>query len=327
MDRRAFIAMVGGSVLALPLAGEAQHSPKVWRIGFLSPFSADLTKAWQVSLHQGLQQLGYVEGKNVVIEQRHADGRLERLADLAHELVRLQIDVFVVHGLSNAIQAARNASGTIPIVFVANPDPVGTGVVASLAHPGENVTGLSDLHSEIVGKRLELLKELLPSASRIAVMVNSEVSALVRQLRDAERAAPALNMTIVPVEFREQNDIERAFTVMKRERVHALSVLGGAAGIHRKRVATLGIESGIPTISTTRQFVADGGLLSYGASFESLYRRAAIYVDKILKGAKPADLPVEQPTKFELVINLKTAKALGLTIPQSLLVRADEIVQ
>src|SRR5262250_1590732 len=172
MDRRAFITVVSGSILAMPLAGEAQHSPKVWRIGFLSPFSADLTKAWQVSLHQGLRELGYVEGKNIVIEQRYADGRLERLADLARELVRLQTDVFIVHGLSNAIQAARNATGSIPIVFVANPDPVGTGVVASLAHPGQNVTGLSDLHSEIVGKRLELLKELLPSASRIAVMVN-----------------------------------------------------------------------------------------------------------------------------------------------------------
>src|SRR5262249_34538161 len=190
MSRRRFIA---GVVLAVTPLGatasaqeyRAQQSPKVWRIGFLSPFSADLSKAWQVSLQQGLQQLGYVEGKNVVIEQRHADGRLERLADLAHELVRLQIDVVVVHGLSNAIQAARNASSTIPIVFVANPDPVGTGVVASLARPGENVTGLSDLHSEIVGKRLELLKEFLPFASRIAVMVNPEVSALVQQMRDA----------------------------------------------------------------------------------------------------------------------------------------------
>jgi len=158
-------------------------------------------------------------------------------------------------------------------------------------------------------------------------MVNPEVSALVRQMRDAERAAPALNMAIVPVEFREEKDIERAFRAMNRERVHALSVLGGAAGIYRKRVASLAIKSGIPTISTTRQFVADGGLMSYGASFESLYRRAAMYVDKIFKGAKPADLPVEQPTKFELVINLKTAKALGLTIPQSVLLRADQIIE
>ena len=327
MNRRAFISMLGGSILGGPLTSDAQQSPKVWRIGFLSPFSADLTQAWQVSLQQGLRELGYVEGKNVVIEQRHADGRLERLNDLALDLVRLQIDVFVVHGFSNAIQAARHASGTIPIVFVANPDPVGTGVVASLARPGENITGLSDLHSEIVGKRLELLKELLPSASRIAVMVNPEVPALVRQMQDVKRAAPALNMTIVPVEFREQDDIERAFTVIKRERVNALSVLGGAAGIHRKRVATLAIKDRVPTISTTRQFVADGGLMSYGASFESLYRRAATYVDKILRGAKPADLPVEQPTKFELVINLKTAKALGLTIPQSLLMRADQVIE
>src|SRR5262249_47588609 len=201
------------------------------------------------------------------------------------------------------------------------------GVVASLARPGSNITGLSDLHSEIVGKRLELLRELLPSASRIAVMVNPDVPALVRQVQDAKLLAQSLRLTIVPVDVRESNDIDRAFTTIKRERAHALSILGGAAGIYRKRVTDLAIKSGIPTISTTRQFAADGGLISYGASFENLYRRAATYVDKILKGAKPADLPVEQPTKFELVVNLKTAKALGLPTPQPLRLRADQVIE
>jgi putative tryptophan/tyrosine transport system substrate-binding protein len=320
------VVLTLGLILA-PLANKAQTEGKVWRIGFLSPFSSEYDTRWRVAFQQGLRDLGYVEGKTVVIEQRHAEGQLGRLADLAGELGRHKVDVFVVHGFPNAIQAARKASGSIPIVFIANPDPVEAGIVTSLAHPGGNVTGLSDLHSEIVGKRLELLKEVVPSASRIAVLVNPDVPILVRQVKDVQVAASALDMRIVPLEVREPDDIDRAFRTMSLERVHALDVLGGAAGIHRKRVAALAIKGRIPTISTTREFAGDGGLISYGASFEDLYRRAATFVDKILKGAKPADLPVEQPTKFELVINLKTAKALGLTIPPEVLGRADEVIE
>jgi putative tryptophan/tyrosine transport system substrate-binding protein len=330
MHRRAFITKVGGSILVAPFVAEAQAIGKVWRIGFLSPYGPDYDEKWRAAFRSGLRDLGYVVGKNIVIEERHVRGRLERYPAQAEELVRLQIDVFVVHGGEpSQIDAARQASRTIPIVFVANPDPVGLGLVATLARPGGQVTGVADQHSDLVGKRLELLKEAAPSISRIAVLHNSNVISL-RGLRDTQAAASVLGLTVVPVEINSgpgPADIDRAFTTIRRERAEALNVLFGAAGVHPRHVADLATKSRLLTLGTTRGSADSGYLMSYGADFPDLYRRAATYVDKILKGARPSDLPVEQPTKFELVINLKTAKALGLTIPQLLLLRADQVIQ
>jgi len=314
-------------MLAAPLVGAAQTGGRVWRIGFLSPYSADFDKSWRAALRDGLRDLQYVEGKNTILEQRHADGRLELLPDLAAELVRSKVDVFVVHGSEPAVRAAERASGSLPIVFVANPDPVAAGLVAGLARPGGRVTGLSDNHGELAGKRIELLREAVPSVSRVAVL-HSTLPQSLGMLRQTEAAAHALRLTVVPVENREpRSDVERIFTTIRNERAEALNVLPGAAGIHQSRVADLAIKHRIPTIGTARVGADSGFLMSYGADFPALYRRAATYVDKILKGAKPVDMPIEEPTKFELVINLKTAKALGLTIPPSLLGRADHVIK
>jgi putative tryptophan/tyrosine transport system substrate-binding protein len=326
----ALVVFLAVSVILAPLTTEGQDAAKVWRLGFLSPYSPDYDATWRAGFRNGLRDLGYVEGKNIVIEERHVRGRLERYPALAEELVRLQIDVFVVHGGEpSQIDAARKASRTIPVVFVANPDPVGLGLVTSLARPGGQVTGLADQHGDLVGKRLELLKESVPSISRIAVLHNATDTSL-RGLRDTQSAASLLGLTVVPVEIRSgpgPADIDRAFTTIRRERAEALNVLFGAAGVHPRHVADLAVKRRLPTLGTTRISAESGYLMSYGADFPDLYRRAATYIDKLLKGAKPGDLPVEQPTKFELVINLKTAKALGLSIPQSVLLRADEIIQ
>jgi len=312
-------------LLATPLAAEAQEAGKVWQIGFLSPYSTDQDKSRRAAFQQGLRDLGYVEGKNLVIEQRHADGRFERLPALAAELVRLPLDVLVAHGDGGV--HAKQATSTIPIVVVANPDPVGLGIAASLARPGGNVTGLSDLHGDLAAKRLALLKEAIPAASRIAVLWRSGASSHPPQLRDIQAAASALRVTVFPLEIQGPHDFGRVFTTLRRERLDALDILGGAAGVHRRQFAELAIQNRVPTISTTREFAEDGLLMSYGSNFPDLYRRAATYVDRILRGTRPGDLPIEQPTTFELVINLKTAKALGLTIPQTLLRRADQVIQ
>jgi putative ABC transport system substrate-binding protein len=330
MPRIGLAVVLTLSLILAPLAGEAQEAAKVWRIGFVSPYSADFDATWRAGFRKGLRDLGYVEGKNIVIEERHFGGRLERFPALAEELVRLKIDVLVVHGGNpSTIDAARKASSTIPIVFVANPDPVGLGLVVSLARPGGQVTGISDLHGDLIGKRLELLKEAVPSITRIAVLHNANPTSL-RGLSDTQAAASVLGLTVFAVEIRtgpEPADIDRAFTMIRRERAEALNVSFGSAGVHTRHVADLAVKSRLLTIGTTRIATESGYLMSYGADFPDLYRRAAIYVDKILKGAKPADLPVEQPTKFELVVNLKTAKALGLTIPQTILLRADHVIQ
>jgi len=323
--------LIGLILLALslaiaPLAAEGQQPEKIWRIGFLSPYSTEYDKSWRAALQQGLRDLGYVEGKNVVIEQRHAEGRFERFPELAAELVRLKLDVFLAHGVA-AVDAARKASSTVPIIMVPVADPLGSGLVASLARPGGQVTGLSDLHSEINAKRLELLKGMVPSLSRVAVLLNPAARVHTAQWKDLQAAAPALQLTVVPVELKGPEDVDRLFTTIRKERAGALNLLGGAATIHTRRVADLAVKNRIPTISTTRNLAEQGLLMSYGADFKDLYRRAATFVDKIFKGAKPADLPVEQPTKFELVINLKTAKALGLTILQTLLLQADQVIE
>jgi ABC-type uncharacterized transport system substrate-binding protein len=279
------------------------------------------------ALQQGLRELGYLEGKNIVIEQRYAAGQSDKLPELVAEFVRVKADVIVVTG-DPAAHAAKKATTAIPIVIVTSPDPVGTGLIASLAHPGGNVTGLSDFHGGVVTKRLELLKDVAPLASRIAVLLNPANPSNPIQLKDIQAAAPAFRVTLISLEVKGPDDIAPAFTTIVKERPGALLVLGDRLfATNQTQIIELAVKNRLPTIYSQRLYVEAGGLMSYGANFTDQYRRAAIYVDKILKGAKPADLPVEQPTKFELVINLKTAKQIGLTIPQSVLYRADKVIK
>ena len=327
MDRRVFFIGLALGVLAAPLAAEAQQAEKVARIGFLASSSAERERNFLAAFEQGLRELGYVTGKNIVVEPRYVAGRFEELPALAAELIRLKVDLLVVTG-APAAHAAKNATALIPIVMTNAADPVGTGLVASLARPGGNVTGLSDFNAGVVTKRLEILREVVPSASRVAVLLNPANPTNPLQLKLAQAAAPALGVTLRPFEAREADDIDRAFVALRKERSGGLILVGDPLlGSHRKKIISLSAQTRLPAIYSLREYVQDGGLMSYGTSFEDLYRRASTYVDKILRGAKPADLPVEQPTKFELVINLKTAKALGLTISQSLLLRADEVIK
>jgi putative ABC transport system substrate-binding protein len=314
-------------ILLAPLSAEAQQAKKVTRIGFLASSSAERLKSRLPAFQQSLSELGYLEGKNIIIEYRYAEGKFERLPDLAAELVRLKVDVLVAEG-APAAHAAKNATSVIPIVMGNAADPVGTGLVASLARPGGNITGLSDFNLGVVTKRLELLKEVVPSASRVAVLLNPSNPTNPLQLKEIQAAAPALGVTLLSLEAKRADDIDRAFTTMRRERPGALVVIGDPMfGTHARRIVELAAKSRLPAIYASRISIDTGGLMSYGTNFDDLYRRAATYVDKILKGTKPSDLPVEQPTKFELIINLKTAKALGLTIPRSVLFRADQVIQ
>src|SRR5882724_7487037 len=313
--------LLGG--LFSPSAADAQQAAKVARVGYLAfnrAASPHLTEAFR----QGLRDLGYVEGRNVVIEYRDAEGKPERLPALAAELVALKVDVILAAGEPHAL-AAKQATKTIPIVFTVAADPVASGLVTSLARPGGNVTGLSSVGPDLVGKRLEQLKQAVPGVSRVAVLWQPGAADERTEkdlLKGAEVAARALGVRLQFVEARGPADIDRAFSDMTRARAGALNVLGSAMFFNeRRRLVDLAAKHRLPAVYTSRESVDAGGLMAYGANFADLFRRAATYVDKILKGAKPGDLPVEQPTKFELVINLKTAKALGLTIPPSLLQR------
>jgi putative tryptophan/tyrosine transport system substrate-binding protein len=330
MDRRRFLAGTGAVLLTAPLAAEAQQTGKIWRIGFLSLNSdAEPYKRWHAAFREGLRKLGYVEGDNIIVEQRYAAGQIERLSTLAAELVRLKVDVLVTAPAGSAV-FAKKVTSTIPIVFIGEPDPVGTALVASLARPGGNITGLADAHADLVPKRLELLKQVAPSASRVAILWNPANASTGPQLKIAEAAAPALGATVLSVGVKGplRDDVDRAFETIGKEHPGSLLVVGDATlGVHRHRIAELSIKRRLPTSGSHSGWAEGGLLMSYGTDFVDLFRRSAIVVDKILKGAQPADLPVEQPTKFELVINLKTAKALGLTIPPSLLARADEVIQ
>jgi putative ABC transport system substrate-binding protein len=325
MDRRAFIgAFAGGLVIARSVA-EAQPAAKIYRVGILLVATAETVAPLVQALTEGLRDLGYVEGRNVVFERRYADGRLERLPDLAAELVRLRVDV-IVTGSNIHVAAAQRATATIPIVFVAAGDPVGAGFVANLARPGGNITGLSsDASREIQAKNLALLKEIAPRLSRVGllgqILSQDGFAAL-------DAAARQLNVALEVVDIRSPDDFEGAFAAMVDKRVGAVIVGGGPLTyMRRQQIADLALKHRLPAIQVLNEFAQAGLLMSYGPNLSEMYRRAASYVDKILRGAMPADLPVEQPTKFELVINLKTAKALGLTIPQSLLLRADEVIQ
>jgi putative ABC transport system substrate-binding protein len=325
--RRAFIGTLAGSLLAIPLAAEAQAPSKVPRIGFLSARPPTDNPYFIESFRQGLRELGYVEGQNIAIEYRFAEGRPERLPALTAELVRLKVDVIVTGG-PPAPEAARQATGTIPIVFAVAADPVAEGLVASLARPGGNITGLASISGEVVGKQLELLKEVAPKVSRVAVLQNPSNDTHAHTLRQAEGAARALGVQLHIVQVHTPPEIDAAFTAMRSQRAGGVLVLRDPLFLtQRNQVAALAARSRLPAVYGFREEAEAGGLMAYGASVPFMYRRAATYVDKILKGAEPADLPVEQPTKFELVINLKTAKALGLTIPPSLLQRADEVIR
>jgi putative ABC transport system substrate-binding protein len=274
-----------------------------------------------------LREIGYNEGKNISIDVRYGSRQFEKIPELQAELVRLKADVLVVYG-DEAILAVKNATRTIPVVMTVHPNPVGDGIVASLARPGGNITGLSDLHTVLAPKRLEILKEVVPSASRIAVLFDGASSTLMRQLKDIEDIAPSFRVTVLSVPVTGPQDFDSAFNIMTRERAGALMVLGSPLiGVNRRQILDLAAKSRLPAIYTLKENTDAGGLMSYGANFDELWRRAATYVDKILKGAKPADLPVEQPTKFELVINLKTAKQIGLTIPPNVLARADKVIK
>jgi putative ABC transport system substrate-binding protein len=325
--RREFIGTLAGAVLAAPLAAEAQQPAKVPRIGFLTTPSPTAAAYYLEAFREGLRELGYVEGKTIAIEYRFAEGRSERLPALAAELVRLKVDVIVTGG-PPAPEEAKQATSTIPIVFAVAGDPVGEGLVASLARPGGNVTGLASIAAEVVGKQLELLKEVVPKISRVAVLLNPSHSAHPLMSRQAEGPARALGMQLHILQAGSPAEIDAAFAAMRSRGVGGVLVLRGSLFLaQRTQIAALAAKSRLPAVYGTREEAEAGGLMAYGASLLLLYRRAATYVDRILKGAKPADLPVEQPTKFELIINLKTAKALGLTIPQSLLGRADEVIE
>ena len=329
MNRREFMAFASGAV-AWPLGARAQQAGKVHRIGYLAAGSSSDAAPFTIgSFRQGLRELGWVEGQNIVIDYRFAEGRYDRLPDLAAELVRLKVDVIVASPTTPAA-AAKNATGTIPIVMIgAGADPVGQGLVASLARPGGNVTGLSySTGQEIFGKQLELLKEIVPKVRRVAVLWNPAVPAIAPAIGEVKVAARSLGVELQLLEARGSDDFDGAFAAMAEERAGALLVLVDPVfSFHRTRLAGLATKNRLPAAYTNRQPVDAGGLMSYGPSFSDLWRRAAGYVDKILKGAKPADLPVEQPTLFELVINLKTAKALGIDFPPSILLRADEVIE
>jgi putative ABC transport system substrate-binding protein len=327
VSKRIIRLALSAMLLALYVPAEAQQPTKIPRIGFLLPYSPGPDPRVE-AFRQGLRELGYVEGQNVTIEYRWADGRFEQFPDLAAELVGLKVDV-IVTAVTQASIAAKKATGAIPIVMVAVSDPVGSGLVASLARPGANVTGTSSMTAEVVGKQLELLKETLPKISRVAALwnpANPVFQAL--QLKETKVAARALGVQLQILEARGPDEIDRAFAAMARERTRALLVLGDPVFTsHRKRIADLAVKHRLPTVSGTREYVEAGGLMAYGPSFHDMYRRAAYYVDRILKGTKPADLPVERPTKFELVINLKTAKQIGLTVPPNMLARADKVIK
>ena len=329
------IVMLTLSLLAAPPAADAQHTGKVARIGYLSGVSSAGTPPPFVALRQGLRELGWIEGQNLMIEERWAEGRVERLPALAAELVHLNVHVIVATG--PAVPAAKQATSTIPIVMGASLDAVESGLVDSLARPGGNVTGLTLISADLMGKRLELLKETLPHLSRLAFLTGplSRLDhygpgrgepALVVQ--GAKEAAQALGMRLHILEAGTPDDLQSAFTAMAEQRAEALYVMEHSfLGVHRTQIADLATKSRLPTFFALRGGVDAGGLMSYAANVIAMHRRAAVYVDKLLKGAKPADLPVEQPTKFELVINLKTAQALGLTVPPTLLARADEVIE
>jgi len=328
MNRRTFLCGLTLGTLAAPLTAGGQQGGKVSRVGFMF-FGAPGPSAEADAFRQGMYELGYREGQNLTVEYRFASGQVERLHELATELARLKVDVIVTTNTPSAM-AAKQATSTIPIVFAVVADAVGAGLIDNFARPGGNITGLTSISAELSGKRLELLKEIVPKASRLAVLYNPADRSNVLFLKPIQESAPSLHLTVHPHEVRAPGEFADAFAAMTRERANALFVAAGVLTLehrNRKALVDLAAKSRIPAMWGHRQFVDAGGLMSYAVNFYDQLRRAAIYVDKILKGAKPGDLPVEQPTRYELVINLTAAKALGLTIPPSVLGRADQVIE
>ena len=323
MKRRTFVGQAGIALLAIAPGAAAQPARGIHRVGFLSHSQ----QPWDEGFRAGLHDLGYRTEDNLKIEYRYAEGKTERLLGLATDLVRIKVEV-ILSGGTQATIAARQSTATLPIVMAVTADPVGSGFVASLARPGGNITGLTSSSSELSGKRLALLKEIVPTLKRVGVLWNSTNRDNTTQLSEARSAATALDVELRPVDVGSANDLDRAFSTLVGWRPHALYTLGDSVFANgRRRIIEFATQNRLPSMFSTRETVDAGGLVAYGTSFFDLFRRAATYVDKILKGAKPGDLPIEQPTKFELAINVKTAKALGLTIPPSVLARADAIVQ
>jgi putative tryptophan/tyrosine transport system substrate-binding protein len=326
MGRREFVALLAGAAAAWPLAARAQQSSTMRRIGFLGPLSERTQLQWTTAFLKGLRDHGWIEGTTISFDYRWAEGRSDRYAELAAELVRREVNIIVTAGTEPAI-AVKQATASIPIVFAAAGDPVGTGLVGSLARPGGNVTGLSNQSADINGKRIDLLREAVPGLRKLAVMANVGSPIGVLEIREVEDAGRTSGLEVVRLEIRGAEDIGPAIETVKG-RAHALIVVTEPlVNTNRMRINTLALAARLPTMHGTRTYVEAGGLMSYGADYNDLFRRAAGYVDKILRGAKPRDLPVEQPTKFQLLINLTTAKALGLTVPDKLLVRADEVIE
>jgi putative ABC transport system substrate-binding protein len=330
MKRREFITLLGGTAATWPLAARAQQpAGRVYRIGYQSAAFREQTLGFVNAFENGLRSLGYRVGENVVIEYRFADGQMDRLPALAADLVRLGVDIIMATGINPSAVAAMKATTTIPIVMTSAIDPVSTGLVASLARPGGNVTGIvADVGGEILGKRYELLKEILPNLSRLGILFNPDVVATRSRQTLMTETARTLGLTIIPVEARGLDALEPAFAMMVRERAQAFVMQGDSVLFnYRGQIAEMALRNRLPAASLQRELAEAGFLLTYGADIQDLYRRSAAFVDKIFKGAKPADLPVEQPTKYELVINLKTAKALGVDVPLSVQQRADEVIE
>ena len=325
--RRKVLLAIATTVLAMPLTGETQNARKIYRVGYLGNSSAALEPNLVEAFRQGMREFGYIEGKNLVIEFHWAEGRYHRFASLVTDLIHLPVDVIVTAGTPGTL-AAKNATGTIPVVMAVSGDAVGTGLVKSLARPGGNVTGLTTMASELEGKRIELLLEILPRLARIAVLKNDINPLMAIQFRQTAAAAKSSGVALEAVDIRAVDDFEKAFASMAKARPDAIIVLADRFLLaERERILTFAAEQRFAAMYPYREFVEHGGLISYSPNYAESFRSAAKYVDKILKGAKPADLPVEQPTKFELVVNMKTAKTLGIKIPNSVLVRADKVIE
>ena len=329
MRRREFIKAIGGGAVAWPLAARAQPSRELFRVAYLTAGAAGAQGApgFERVFVEALSELGWIKDKNVVVEYRYADNHPERLPDMAAELVHLKVDVIVTAG-TLAPLAAKRATATIPIVMAAAGDPLGSGLVSNLAHPGGNITGLSLMAPDLGGKRLELLKELLPDISKVAVLWNVDNPYAANVFRETDRAAQTLRVALQSLEVRSSDDFDTVFRAVKAQHPEGFITVEDPLTVdHRKRIVEFAATNRLPAIHGVREFAEVGGLIAYGTSLSDLFRRAAIYVDKILRGANPADLPVQQPTKFELVVNLGAAKALGLNVPPPLLARADEVIE
>jgi putative tryptophan/tyrosine transport system substrate-binding protein len=325
MRRREFLTLLGGAAAVWPLAARAQQA-KAAIIGLLGTGTAAAQSQWTAAFVQRMRELGWVEGRNLAIEYRWAEGRTERLAELANDLVRLKVDVVVTHNTPGPL-AAKQATSTIPIVFATAGDPVGTGIVASLARPGGNVTGLSSQTPDVAGKRIELLREVVPDLHRLAVLADTDNPFVKLDVSQLQQAGAKLGVEVATFEMRRGEDIAPAFEALKGRAQAVYVPATPAAMVNRVRINTLALAAHLPTTLGVREYVEAGGLMSYGPNWPHMWARAADFVDKILRGAKPGDIPVEQPTKFDFVINLTTAKALGLAVPDKLLALADEVIE